>query len=187
MTDMFEEEVRCPRCQSLMKQTGSMNGKTQYGCAFCGNTKLIDIPIEKNLNYWNTRAALLTRVRNGILDWQVTNWNQLRKDIFDFIGRYEEARSDVYFKISIVACITEGYHVLNADRYKEAKAIFRLTEKQYKLETKNLKQATDPEMSRAMVEYEEFRNLYRQCRSEYRNKKIYWKILTFFFKTLIFK
>ena len=180
--------VKCPQCAAQMKQTGTTQGAICYQCEFCGTAKMIKQDEDQaNAVYWMKRSELLSRVRKGILDWQGTNWDILYRDVADFLGNYEEARTDTYFKMAIVACLTEGYNTLNKERYKRCKAIFKVTEKCYKLEMRALKAAHKEADRNRLSEYEEFRNMYRQCRYDYRNTKIYWKIIQFFFRRSIVK
>lgn len=185
---MDSQIILCPQCGAHMKQAGTMQGSICYECEFCGQAKIVKLEENQpNTVYWKKRAELLSRVRKGILDWQGTNWTFLYNDIIDFTDRYEEARDDVYFKMAIVACVTDGYNTMNKEKYKRCKAIFKVTEKCYKMENRALKESYNEAVKNRLVEYEEFRNMYKQCRSEYRNTKIYWKILQFVFKQAFFK
>ena len=176
--------IKCPQCAAQMKQTGTVQGSICYQCEFCGAAKMVkQDEDEANAVYFMKRAELLSRVRKGILNWQGTNWDLLYRDVADFLGQYEEARTDTYFKMAIVACLTEGYNTMDKERYKRCKAIFKVTEKCYKMEMRALKEAHKEVEEKRLSEYEEFRNMYRQCRSEYRNTKIYWKIIQFVFKS----
>lgn len=175
--------VKCPQCAAQMKQTGTVQGSICYHCEFCGAAKMIKQgEDEANAVYFLKRSELLSRVRKGILNWQGTNWDLLYGDVADFLGSYEEAREDAYFKMATVACLTEGYNTLNKEKYKRCKAIFKVTEKCYKLEMRALKEARKEVEEKRLSEYEEFRNMYLQCRSEYRNTKIYWKVIQFVFR-----
>ena len=183
---MNTQIVKCSQCNARMEQTGTVKGAVCYRCEFCGQVEMIKQEAEQgNAVYWMQRAELLARVRRGILDWQGTNWDLLYRDVADFLGSYEEAREDTYFRIVLVACLTEGYNTMDKEKYKRCKAIFKVTEKVYKMELHNLKETHKELDQKQMTEYEEFRNMYKQCRSEYRNTKIYWKILQFAFKRIV--
>lgn len=182
---MDETTVKCTQCGSLMFQAGAEGKRVRYHCKCCGKDAFVDLPAHGNDTYRQLRTELLTRVANGLFDWKTTNWTGLRRDIQSFIGRYSEAREDIYLKISIVACITDGFHDMNKEEYREAKAIFRVTEKVYKNAMKRQKQDPSVPLDENYTNYEEYRLLYKQCQNEYRNRKIYWKILFFLFKNLI--
>jgi ribosomal protein S27AE len=182
---MEETTMKCPQCGAIMTQKGSENQKVRYHCSCCGKTTYVAMSVNENDTYWELRSELLARVRSGLFDWKTTNWLALRRDIHDFIGRYAEARDDIYLKMSIVACITDGFHDMNSEEYKEAKAIFRVTEKVYKNALKRQKLDPTVPFDENYLQYEEYRTLYKQCRNEYRNHKIYWKIIFFLCKNLV--
>lgn len=182
---MNDTTLTCKQCGAVMTQEGSERQKVRYHCHCCGRTEYVDIGKDDNDTYWQLRSELLSRVRVGLFDWQITNWQYLRRDIQDFIGRYEEARDDIYLKISIVACITDGFHDMNKEEYREAKAIFRVTEKVYKDAMKQRKLNPTAPISENYLNYEEYRTMFKQCRYDYRSRKIYWKIVFFLLKRLI--
>ena len=185
---METKDYRCARCGSIMKQTGSEHGKVIYHCNSCGYNDFVALANDDNSDYWQKRAELLARVRKGIFDWQTTNWEYLRKDIVDFTGRYDAARYDMYFKMALIACVTDGFHDLNSEKYKQCKMIFKVTEKIYKsyLKDPEAKAHFEKETGNSgVIEYEEYREMYKRCRSEYRNTKIFWKAFSMIAKKLV--
>ena len=166
----------CSKCGAEMTQTGAENGKARYHCVFCGNNILIDLSAENNAEYWERRSALITRVRQGILERETTQWEYLSRDIVDFTGRYEDASNDVYFKIATIACITSGFRNMDEEKYKQCNLIFKLTERTYKRYQKNsLSSKASFPHAEDVDKYREYRAMYKKCRNEYRNTKLLWK------------
>ena len=112
---MNSNDYRCPRCGATMKQTGAERQKVSYHCSCCGYNEYVTIENNDNSEYWQKRSELLGRVRKGVIDWQTTQWTYLRDDILDFTAKYEAARNDIYFKISLIACLTCGFRDMNAE------------------------------------------------------------------------
>ena len=182
---MADSDYRCKRCGAMMAQMGQEGNKVRFHCKSCGYNDFVTMSSDDNSNYWHERSELLSRIRNGIFDWQTASWDYLRKDVIYFTGKYEAARSDIYFKIALVACVTEGFHSMDTERYRQCKIIFKATERIYKEYLKDpnptakfAKQTGNSDMT----DYEEYRDLYKRCRNEYRNGKIWWKIIFFFAK-----
>ena len=167
-------DYRCPRCGSIMAQTGSVNGKVTYHCKSCGYNEYVTISNDDNSEYWMKRAELLSRTTKGVMDWKITQWDQLRRDILDFVGRYDQAHVDIHFKMALIACLTSGFHDMDSEKYKECKQIFKVTERLYKIHCKALKETGGGSIE-DVEKYEEYRVMYKKCRNEYRNTKIMWK------------
>ncbi len=133
--------------------------------------------VEDNADYLHKRSMLLGRVRKGIVDWEITQWETLKNEIMDFTIAYHAARNDIYFKMATIACLTQGFHFLDDKRYKECKRIFKITEKVYKQYSKH-PGAVPSEMSEGSpLEYEEYRNMYKKCKYDYKNTKLVYKLL----------
>ena len=177
---MLNTEMKCKRCGSYMKQKGSMQGQTLYHCSSCGYDEYVALSTDDNSEYWVKRSALLGRVRKGIIDWEVTGWDYLKNDVLDFVASYEAAQFDIYFKIAIIACLTKGFHDMNNERYRECKRLFKVTEKIYKRYRKDpeaKKNYASETGSSGVVEYEEYRHLYKKCLYDYRCTQLAWKVL----------
>ena len=174
---MSNINTTCPRCGSEMKQSGSDHNKVHYHCPSCSYDMFIEMSTEDNAEYWQMRSNLLERVAMGVIDWKVTNWDGLMRDLISFIGRNEDARLDVRLQTGILACFTKGFHDMNDQKYKECKAIFKATEKMYKKHMKaleaTLKEFPNPE---DVAKYQEYRVLYKKLRDEFRNTKLLWKL-----------
>ena len=181
-------DVRCPRCGAIMAQKGAERSRVAYHCNCCGHNEFVELKNEDNSDYWMKRAALLGRVRHGIIDWDTTGWDYLMKDILDFTQNYEAARFDIYFKISMIACLTKGFHNMKTAEYRECKRIFKVTEKVYKRyckdpdAKKNFESETGAD---GILEYEEYRQLYKKCLYDYRCTQLLWKVLFSLGKKLV--
>ena len=184
---MTDTNTRCSRCGAEMTQSGAEHNKVHYHCNFCGNNTFLELSANDNAEYWQKRKQLLERVYMGVLEWKITSWNTLAKDIVLFMSHYEDARVDVCIKMAAVVCLTNGFHDMNNEKYKECKLIFKTTEKIYKKQCKalesTLKEFPNPE---DVAKYEEYRVLYKKCRNEYLNTKLLWKTLFFFGKKVFF-
>ena len=168
--------IKCPQCGATMAQVSADTTMALYRCSCCGYKTSVSMSLESNAQYWEKKTELMARTYNGIAEWQTTNWNYLRKELLDFMARYEDSQTDIRFKMAVLACITHGFHYMTIDNYKECKAIFKTTEKLYKGILRSLKQAPDAKMTEQADDYKKNRTLYKKCRNEYRNTKIAWKV-----------
>lgn len=185
---MNSVDVKCKRCGSLMAQSGSEGTQVMYHCSCCGYNEAVTMSAGDNTEYWVKRSALLGRVRKGVIDWETTAWDFLLRDILDFTTNYEAARYDIYFKISTIACLTKGFRDMDNERYRECKRIFKVTEKVYKRYCKDPMAKTNfanETGSAGIMEYEEYRTLYKKCIYDYRCTQLAWKLLFSLGKKLI--
>lgn len=173
---MNNQDHRCPQCGSKMVQTGTEYQTAIYHCRNCGNNQYVQITNNEKTDYLHKKSMLLGRVRKGIIDWDVTQWDTLREEIMDFTIAYHAARNDIYMHMAIIACLTKGFHDLDDRRYKECKRIFKITEKVYKRYLKDPVSVADAMGEAGPVEYEDYRKQYKHCRNEYRNTKLAWKL-----------
>ena len=180
---MNTSDQRCAACGSIMTQTGSFEGQVQYKCKSCGRTETVALAAEDNSVFQIKRADLLTRTAKGVLDWKITQWDTLRRDLQDFLGHYDEARGDIHLHMAIIACVTYGFHNMNTEVYRESKHIFKMTERIYKQHRKLLKK-TGGGIITNVERYEEYRTMYKSCRNEYRNTKLAWKLVFSILKTI---
>ena len=181
---MNTTDLRCASCGTIMTQTGSFDGKVNYKCKGCGRQETVELAAGDNSVFWTKRADLLSRVATGVIDWKITQWDTLRRDIQDFVGHYDEARGDIHLHMSVIACVTCGFHNMNTEIYRESKHIFKLTEKIYKQHCKLLKK-TGGGSIKNVERYEDYRTMYKACRNEYRNTKLAWKIAFTMVKTIL--
>ncbi len=181
----MNNDHKCPRCGMMMTQTGVEMQTAIYHCRSCGYNEYVKISDNDNTDFLHKRSMLLGRVRKGIIDWEVTQWDTLRNEIMDFTIAYDAARNDIYFDMAIIACITKGYHDLDDKRYKECKRIFKVTEKVYKRYAKHPETLPSEMNFGTPVEYEEARGMYKKCKYDYQNKKLAYKVLFTVAKKLI--
>ena len=177
----------CPVCGSLFEQKSADSHNIFYQCTGCGNK--MSIAIEEgdvNNEFELAKRELLGRLHSGLVDWRVTQWEQLQKDLLDFINRYEQIHHDMQFQMAIVACLTKGFNVMEAEKYRQCKILFKSADKMYKQQLKALKaQASDPTLSETMEDHKEARAKYIRLRNQYRNTKLLWKLIFFAFKKLV--
>ena len=179
--------TKCPQCGAKMNQVGAEGNKALYHCTCCGHNATVTLSADDNADYLVKKGELLSRSFRGITEWKTTSWDYLRKDLLDFMGRYEDAKSDMRFHMALLACITNGFHYITAETYKECKTIYKLCEKLYKTKLRELKQKPDVTATEQVAEYEKNRALYKKCRNDYRNTKIAWKIAFTVFKKLLLR
>jgi hypothetical protein len=120
---------------------------------------------------------MIGRIREGMSDWQATQWDRLEKDLVDFINRYAPLEHDIELQIARIACITSGFNMIDDQKYKSCKARFKIMDKVYKSELKRLKKISKkPELSETMEGYQEARAKYLKLRNQYLEQKFLWKI-----------
>lgn len=175
----MSDTYRCPNCGGIMKQVGADLQKVYYQCEYCPTKKSVSLNSEDNVQYLIVKNELLTRVRMGVFDVNATQWQALQKEILKFMGSYEAAAHDIQLQISVVACITRGFSLLDAEKYKQCKNLYKATEKIYKKYMKDLKSQSDEEKRKSVEQYEEYRSKYKKCRNQYRNTKLAWKAVFF--------
>ncbi len=182
---MNNNDHRCSQCGSKMVQTGTEYQTAIFHCRACGNNEYVKMEVGDNTEFLHRRSMLLGRVRKGIIDWEVTQWDALRDEILDFTNAFHAARNDIYFKMAIIACLTKGFHDLDDNRYKECKRIFKVTEKVYKRYSKDPSAVIEEMGNTGVLEYEEYRQMYKKCKYDYQSQKIAYKILFTVGKKLI--
>lgn len=182
---MSNNDHRCSQCGMKMVQVGTEGQTAIYHCRSCGNDEYVEITVNEKTDFLHKKSMLLGRVRKGIIDWEITQWDTLRNEIMDFTIAHQAARNDIYFHMAIIACLTKGFHDLDDRRYTECKRIFKVTEKVYKRYCKNPTVIPEEMGAAGASEYEEYRQMYKKCRNEFRNTKIAWKVLFTVGKKLI--
>ena len=177
----------CPICGGMLEQQGADLNNIYYKCTSCGQTEVEKIKEDEvNAAFEMAKRELLGRIRSGFVDWRATQWEQLQMDLLDFINRYDQVQDDIRFQMAIVACMTKGFNILDAEKYTECKKKFKIIDKAYKKHLKALKiQASDPALSESMEDYKESRKKYLKLRNEYRNTKLAWKLVFTIMKKLI--
>ena len=169
-----------------MIQSGADLSTARYRCRSCGFMKTVPLSDHGNAEYEQKKCELLARFRLGFVDWRVTQWTSLQKDLLEFMSRYEEAESDIRLQMGVIACMTSGFQLLDDEKYKQCERIFKATEKMYKHQMQMLKQQSDARLYESVSNYKELRVKYKKCRNEYRNTKLLWKIVFAIFKKCVF-
>ena len=179
--------IQCPQCGSFMSQTGADLTSIQYRCVACGYADSVPLTDNGNVVYMQKRSDLLTRLRLGCVDWRVTSWDRLYQELITFISCYEEAQTDIQLQMGVVLCITRGFNMMDAEKYKQCKLLFKFTEKLYKQHLKTLKLQADAKLLETVSDYKKSRIKYKKCRNEYRNTKLMWKALFFVCKKIVLR
>ena len=176
---------QCPHCGGSMVQDGADMTMVYYHCLACGNLVSLPVSSDGNAEFAQRKREILNRLHMGFLDWRVTQWDRLYMDLSDFITRYEAAQTDIQLQMGLVACITRGFNMMDAERYQQCKNLYKMTEKMYKHHLKTLKAQTDPALYDSVTDYKESRTKYKKCLNQYRNTKMAWKVIFFFVKKLV--
>ncbi|MBE6589781.1 MAG: hypothetical protein E7643_06340 [Ruminococcaceae bacterium] len=167
--------VKCELCGARMKQVGADGAVALYHCPSCGNDATVKLE-GGNADFLVRKTELLVRASKGIAEWDSTQWDYLKKDLLDFMARYEDAKADLRMQMSVLACVTHGFHYITEENYKECKTLYKLTEKMYKILLRELKQTPDTGTLESTEDYKKNRALYRKCINDYRNTKLAWKL-----------
>ncbi len=173
----MDNNHRCSNCGSKMVQTGTEHNSAIYHCRSCGHDEYVQISDSGHGDYLHRRSMLLGRVSKGVIDWEVTQWDTLCREILDFMTAFHMARNDIGLKIAIIACLTKGFHDMDKKKYKECKQIFKVTEKVYKRYSKNPSVIPEEMSDTNAMEYEEYRRMYKACKYEFLGKKTAYKLL----------
>ena len=179
-------KIQCPICGGLVKQDGADMQYAYYCCVACGNRVSVPLDADGNDGFTLGKRELLGRIRLGLVDWRVTQWERLYTDLIEFVNRYEAAQTDIQVQMGLVACITKGFNSLDAETYGQCKKLFKCTEKMYKHHLKTLKAQAVPALTESVSDYQDSRDKYIKCRNEYRNTKLAWKVVFFIFKKVLF-
>ncbi len=159
-----------------MIHVGTEKQTAIYHCKNCGYDRFAPLPPGSG-GYLRRRSMLLGRVENGVIEWELTQWDDLRREISDFTAAFDMARNDIGLKMAVIACLTKGFHDLDDERYKECKRIFKITEKVYKQYAKNPNAVPDGMNNTDAADYEKNRLMYKSCRYDYLGHKTAYKLL----------
>ena len=181
------QKNQCPICGGVLSQEGMDETTVYYKCVACGHMSTAPIEDVGNAECILKKRELITRIKLGVNDWQSAQWDRLHMDLQDYLVRYETEQTDLQLQMGLIACITKGFNVLDQDRYRQCKNIFKMTEQMYKSHQKVLKSQVNVELSDSVNNYQVFRTKYIQCRNEYRNTKLMWKVLFFVLRRLAFR
>ena len=177
--------TECPNCGGPIKHMYSDAKNAYYQCTCCPYTYSEEI-LEgaADASFEIEKHKLLARIEKGMMDWEKTNWEQMYRDVDDFMHKYEVLQKDMHFNITLAACLTKGFNKIDDRKYADCKKRFKITKKMYKEQLKLLKQQADPALHASVEEYKEARDKYTKCLCDYLNEKAIWKVLIFLLKKL---
>jgi len=176
----------CEICQGDLKFQYSDAKNAYYKCPFCGATVTVPMEGDAEHEFELAKKEMIARLHMSFVDWQATDWDQLYRDLNEFMIRNEQLHNDIRFQMGLTACLTKGFNIIDAEKYNECKKIFKATEKIYKAQLKLLKMQVDSTVPESVSEYKEAREKYIKCRNDYLNTKAMWKILFFLLKKISF-
>lgn len=128
---------------------------------------------------------LLSRLRRGVKDWELTQWDRLHDDVVEFINTHPYVETDIRFQMAKIACITRGFHMMDEDIYQRCHGRFNVAESIYRTLLENAKQqALDPSRSASMADYKQARAYYLYLQGEYVALKMAKKAATIIVKKL---
>ena len=174
-------QKKCASCGGTLRYTGADSQNAYYECPHCSEQVIFAIESEGGVNlvFETRKKELLARLRRGFDDWRAINWDQLYKDIVEFISAHEQLQNDIRFQMAIVACLTKGFHAMDAEKSRQCKILIKGIDKMYKQQTKELKQKIkNPALVESVGEYEAIREKYAKLQSDYANGRLPWNMLT---------
>ena len=165
------------------------NERVYYECTSDGSEYVYTFQSPEEANYYleNTKQKLFAKLRKGFIDWQVTSWDQLKKEFDDFIVQHPDFENDLQIKMAVIACVTKGFNSMDAEQYQQSKVNFKIIDRVYKARLKELRaQMQEPVLSNSMEDYKISRAKYVTLRNEYLQTKmmykLLWSVLKKFFK-----
>ena len=112
--------------------------------------------------------TILSRLREGFVNWELTQWDRLHEEIVAFISTHPYVESDIRFHMAKIACITRGFHIMDEEIYETCHGRFAVADKIYKTLLKNAEEkARKPEISATLEEYHDARHYYITLQAEY--------------------
>ena len=121
--DMNLDKRKCSACGgSVSIQRFDTNG-IQFMCEACGKEDTYTFENEDEAKYYMDEAQqeLFGRLREGFIDWQLTNWDQLFKDFMAFLDEHPEFGGDLQFRMALIACLTSGFNRMDHEKYRQCK------------------------------------------------------------------
>ena len=137
--DMNLDKKKCPDCGGTLAIKRFTTEEIYYECDFEGTESCYTFQSPEEANYYleSAKQRLFAKLRKGFIDWQVTDWWQLRKDFDDFIIQQPDLEYDLQMKMAIVACVTKGFNTMDADEYRQSKVHFKMVDSLYKQRLKS--------------------------------------------------
>lgn len=128
---------------------------------------------------------ILCRLRKGVADWELTQWDRLHDDVVDFINTHPYVETDIRFQMAKIACITRGFHMMDEEIYQRCTGRFAVAEEIYKILLKKAKEdAADPGRSATLEDYAQARSYYLYLQGEYMAAKLAKKAVKIVLKKL---
>ena len=170
---------KCGKCGGTLEFVRCDKHAIYFECSADGHRERYVFRNRDEANGYIERAKqeMLGRIREGLNDWEKTNWERLQKDLVDFINRFAPLEHDIELQIARIACITSGFNLIDDQKYKSCKIRFKVMDKIYRSELKRLKKLTkEPVLSGTMLGYQDSRDKYIKLRNRYLETKFMWKI-----------
>ena len=143
-----------------------------FQCKACGHKEryVFADQAEASAYQEKEKCRVLEKVREGIRDWQVTQWEALRREIVDFMLKFPMFERDILIGMALIACLTYGYRWLDRKTHRQCKTIFAFNEKNYRERWRTLdKKSRRSELPCDMKEYGELRKQYLALKKCYIN------------------
>ena len=130
---LHAETFECGNCAATLEQIRGYDGMVTYHCSSCGTDFSLPLETRKNPVYWGRRNELVRRVERYLTD-QVSlhQWNNLHKDISEFMENYQDANGDISLWVGLLACSTHGFLNINATKFAECRMLYNNAETIYK-------------------------------------------------------
>ena len=178
--DMNLDRKKCEGCGGdLMILRFDMN-HIYYQCKHCGQESRYTFKSVEEAEFYleDAKQALFGKLREGFVDWRMTNWDQLHDEFIEFINQHPDFENDLQLKMAIVACVTKGFNLLDAANYRQSRLKFKVVDRMYKQRLKVLRaQMKNPVLSESMEDYKMSRAKYVELRNQYLQTKMAYKLL----------
>ena len=177
--DMNLDKKKCPDCGGTLVIKRFTKEQIYYECAFEGTESCYTFqsPEEANFYLESAKQKLFAKLRKGFIDWQVTDWNHLRRNFDDFISQHPDFENDLQMKMAVIACITKGFNMMDNEQYRQSKIHFKIVDGLYKQRLKELcAQMKNPLLFNSMEDYKISRARYVDLRNQYLQTKTMYKI-----------
>ena len=177
--DMNLDKKKCPDCGGTLAIKRFTRERIYYECAFEGteSSYTFQSPEEANFYLENEKQKLFAKLRNGFIDWQVTDWGHLRRNFDDFISQHPDFENDLQMKMAVIACITKGFNMMDNEQYRQSKVHFKIVDGLYKQRLKEMReQMKNPLLFNSMEDYKISRARYVDLRNQYLQTKTMYKI-----------
>ena len=178
--DMNLNEKKCTECGGDVEILRFDLNCVWLECKACGNQVQYAFQSEDEANFYmdEKKQSLFGRLREGFIDWQMTDWNQLYSDFISFMEEHPEFESDLQFRMAIVACLTNGFNRMDREKYRQCKSRFKVADKMYHRRLKLMEtQIANSKLADSIEDYQMSRTKYVQLRNEYLQTKMIWKMV----------